>query len=78
MPRHLSATAELKFAGVVFNKVGGPAHGAWLREALEAAVEQGRLKQAVAVLGCTPKVCVVSCVPCRAVLCCAVLCTPTS
>ncbi|GBG62833.1 hypothetical protein CBR_g32417 [Chara braunii] len=40
---------DLSFAGVVFNKVGGPAHSAWLREAVEGA------NVGVTVLGGVPR-----------------------
>lgn len=42
---------DLNLAGLLLNKVGGAAHGTWLREALAAAAVQ-----TAAVLGCIPKV----------------------
>lgn len=53
---HVSLCADLQFAGVLFNKVGSAGHGTWLTQALEAAWQQGRLKQSIKVLGCIPKV----------------------
>lgn len=48
--------ADLQLCGVLLNKVGSAGHGVWLTQALTAAWEQQRLKKQVQVLGCIPKV----------------------